>query len=334
VIVVLRRYNLWELRGFLLSEDCNQFNWITGDTVWGKAHDNGNSPVLGTPVFTDKITVSGAFVPAPGVSPNFAIFYNGYETGVSKVPIPTTAQVDSTRAKADTLLSGTYTFELVDTTISLRPVGFIKIRRNANAWTGTPDLYYFYNWDTTLPRPNPDSILLASIYSPSRFAKNRVIWTSSDLYVRGVVNGQTTIGATQNVHIRGDVVYRRNPRIEFSQDMIGIVARNFIYLDNNPFVKNEFRIDGATLASEYHDNVPSGGKYVWRSFGANLAQKHMHIADYDKKKEPRLKQGFWKRLTVDPRLTNLRPPNFPEPPLLGKRLQIVNWWENVRIPEY
>jgi hypothetical protein len=168
VIVALRRYNLWELRGFLLSEDCNQFNWITGDTVWGRAHDNGNSPVKGSPVFNDKITVSGAFTPAPGISPNFAIFKNGYETGVPRTPIPTTVEVDSTRAKADTVLSGTFSFELADSMISLRPVGFIKIRSGNNNFTSAPILYYFYNYSPS------DSLTLVAQYTPRRFVIERI----------------------------------------------------------------------------------------------------------------------------------------------------------------
>ncbi|MBI4546476.1 MAG: hypothetical protein HY707_00740, partial [Ignavibacteriae bacterium] len=245
VIVVLNRYNYWELWGFLLSEACGQFHWISGDTTWGRVHDNGDSPVQGSPVFNNKITVSGAFRPSPGVSPNFAIFKDGYETGTPKVPIPTAADINVTQAKTDTQLTGSFSFELVDSTISLRPVGFIKIRSGLNNFTSSPILYYFYNYDPL------DSITLAGLYSPKRFAENKVIWVSNSLSIRGVVSGQATIGAQQDIYPVGNITYARDPRVTTSDDMLGLIARQDFILDNDPFIQNEFYLQSLNLAERF-----------------------------------------------------------------------------------
>ncbi|MEK6572067.1 MAG: hypothetical protein AABZ61_11890, partial [Bacteroidota bacterium] len=63
--------------------------WTTKDTVWGRVHSNNVLNVAGSPVFWEKVTTAKQFNPKPGVPSNYAIFKNGYETGVAKIQFPT-----------------------------------------------------------------------------------------------------------------------------------------------------------------------------------------------------------------------------------------------------
>lgn len=319
VIVALRELSLSEIFALHIGFKGNDDRWITKDSTWGRVHFNGRVFVTGSPVYVDRITVSKAFSPPVGTSFSHPIFLNGYETGVAEIPLANDAQAYQTFPYADTTLNGSWTFEFVDTS-AINNNGYVAIRSGLRNFTDAPSCYYFYN----LP------------------GKNQVIKVTGEVSVMGKIDGRVTVASTDKIWIEGDLEYAVNPEVnQTSDDMLGLVAMEEIRIwAKQPTPPSTFHVQCVmislknTLTADYENNI-----HVLRTFGAVILQDRLDIAAYSSSASgptPYIQKGFYKRFRWDPRLADptVRPPYFPQPENLPRMLQIVNWWENVRIPEY
>lgn len=318
VAVEFTRIGQWDILGLMIGFRGNDDTWISRDTMWGRVHFNGRVAVKGSPVYNDKVTVSKGFSPGVGVGTNRAIFMNGYETGVNTVPLPSLSDTADTFPNADTVLIGNnISLRLVDPTgTSVNNDGYVEIRRNGlKSHGGAPNALYFYNL-----RPR------------------RVLLIRGKASIRGRVDGALTIAATEELYIDSSIVYTVDPQVTpTSDDILGLVAINDVVVDNNPTLATTFNVQAiiTSLEGTISAVYPSNFIGVLRNYGAIVGRDRTNIAQYSASGNY-MRRGFYRRFRWDPRLgppANMRPPSYPKPDNVPSKLQIANWWENVRIPQ-
>ncbi|MDL1893848.1 hypothetical protein FBQ87_13320 [Sphingobacteriales bacterium CHB3] len=303
------RYNSFSMFAWMTQFEGNVF-WITGDTVWGRIHSNGNLHVNGRPTFYEKVTTSKAFNPKPGTGTNKAIFKKGYETGVAPIDFP-----DDLTAVIDASTSGGVRYterifvDLVPGT-SANNDGIAVIRR-------TPS------------DPSPDTIAL------SNPAFNGVILSTDTVRVKGTLDGRLTIASLRDLYIDDNVRYEQNPRtIPNSDDLLGLVAEKNIIVATNPANNTHCEIDacvfsrdGSFVAEKYNTRPVSG---ELRFYGSIVQDTRGPVGTFS---GSNIISGFSKRYRYDDRLSNpaFRPPYYPG--FYVKTYAITNWWESFRVPE-
>lgn len=285
--------------------------WITGDTVWGRVHSNGNLHISGSPVFIEKVTTAKAFNPKPGSGQSNAIFKKGYETGVAPIQYPTDLN------------------ELIAASTSggKRYTNDIWVELNAGTSDNNDGKAYIRN---SAAGPIVDSVILNAA------GFNGVILGNQIVYVKGKLDGRLSIGSLNNMYVIDDVTYERNPQtIITSDDMLGLVSEGSVIVSNNTANNTNCEIHasifsraGSFTAEDWNSRPVSG----WLKIVGGLIQNTRGAVGQFAGST--LKNGFSKRYYYDERLSNtsVRPPFFPG--FYRSTYSIANWWENVRIPEY
>lgn len=301
-----RRRNSFSMFAWMTQFEGNVF-WITGDTVWGRMHSNGMLHVNGSPVFYQKVTTAKSFDPKPGVGLNKAIFKKGYETGVASINFP------------DDLS------ELISASASGGKKYNTDIWLTFNPGTGA-------NGDgIALVRTSPSGPIIDTIYLNSS-SFNGVIYTTGRARVKGVVDGRVTVAAP-NVYIDDDIQYERNPQTTTSDDILGLVAAQNVYVTDNPANNNNcvinaciFTRSGSFTAENYNTRPVSGELQI---LGSIVQNTRGPVGTFS---GSTIKSGFSKRYRYDDRLSdpNFRPPFYPG--FYVKTYAITNWWESYRVP--
>jgi hypothetical protein len=299
------RLNSFSMYAWMTDFEGNSF-WITGDTVWGRVHSNGNIHFDGTPVFMEKITTSKNFDPKPGAGANHAIYKKGYETGVASVTFPSDL---SELVNASTSGGRKYTSDIL---VTLCPGtaasgdGYAVVQ--AGAVTDTIQLN------------DP--------------AFNGVILGTGRVNVQGTLDGKLTIASKTDVYVQNDIVYERNPLAGSSDDLLGLVSENNVVVADNAANNSNCVIQAAIftrnnsfVAEHYNTRGLAGTLQV---LGSIVQKERGAVGQFS---GSILTSGFSKRYRYDPRLEDpaFRPPYFPG--YYVKTYDITNWWESYRISE-
>jgi hypothetical protein len=301
-----RKLNSFSMYAWMTNFEGNVF-WITGDTVWGRVHSNGNLHVNGTPVFMEKATASKGFDPKPGKGTNKAIFKNGYETGVAEIPYPTNFNELITAANAG---GRHYTGDIY---VKLSP---------GSASSGDGKAYI----RSSSSGPVIDSISL----SDPTF--NGALMGDQRVYVEGKLDGKLSILANTDLYVTDDVTYEQNPTAGTSDDMLGLVAERDIIVANNAANNSNCQIQAAVFsrtgsfrAEDYNSRGVSGQLQLLGSIVQDTRGAVGQFAGST------LTSGFSKRYRFDTRMADpaVRPPFFPG--YYSGTLAIANWWESYRV---
>jgi hypothetical protein len=207
--------------------------------------------------------------------------------------------------------------------------GYINVKLNFNS-DGT--VTYWQRDGAVGPWGDSTTVALTTL------APNGVLYVKKgDVFIKGTLNGKVTIMANKSgtggvIHISDDIKYNKNPLIEPSTDMLGLVAQEHVQLDLNPA-----RGDVDIHASIYTQNR---GLYVETSnintfpeftqaykmnlLGGVIGKKVDATADYE------LIGGVWTPVRgysyvhkFDERFNQEVPPFFP----VTVKLRVVNWLE-------
>jgi hypothetical protein len=287
--------------------------WVTGDTVWGRVHSNGALHVNGRPVFMEKATTSKNFDPKVGVGQNKAVFKQGYETGVAEIPVPTDLTELRNAANSGGKKYGGNIYVTLSPGTAANNDGKAYIR-------------------TSLAGAIVDSILLGS---PGFNGVLMDTSTTGTIYVKGKLDGQLTIASQNNITILDDVTYEQNPLVGSSDDLLGLVAEKYVTVADNAANNSNCEIHASIYsrtesfgAENYNTRGLSG---TLKIVGGIIQDERGAVGQFSGSS---LNSGFSKRYYFDPRLSdpNTRPPFFPG--YYTQTLQIANWWENVRIPQF
>jgi hypothetical protein len=293
-----------------MTNDEGGVYWITKDSVWGRVHSNGVINVSGTPVYMGKVTTAKSISPKPGTGTSNGIYKQGYETGVAPIAFPTDL---SSIVTASTTGGRKYTqtvYITLDGKSATSGDGKVYVRKTS--YTGTII----------------DSVSLNDV------TFNGVIYGTSDVYVKGTLDGKLTISSAQDIHVVDNIYYEKSPLTGTSDDMLGLVAESDVWVDNNTANNNNVEIDAAIFArsgsfeAQNYDTRPVAGTLTL--VGAIVQNVRGAVATFSGNT---ILSGFSKRYYYDPRYADptVRPPFFPG--FYRATLTIKNWWENVRIPK-
>jgi hypothetical protein len=273
--------------------------WTSTDTVWGPLHVQDYLNVYEAPVFFGKATSLYGLKKYYGYY-GYPRFYGGYESGVD-LPLPHDG-VSNLEIVAD---DNGYKFSGEDT-VHL-------------SFYGDSLNYRFH-------KHGPDTTVLTSDLAPNGviFAENSV------LRIKGTIKGRYTLGCSGssskgNIFIDDDIVYHKDPRENpNSQDLLGIVAKNNVYVADNTSNQYDIDIHGAIYcedggfgAENYDTRPPSGAINLLGGISQHVRRA---VGTFD---HSGIQSGFNKRYRYDDRLMLASPPYFPR----TNSYEIVSWYE-------
>jgi len=271
--------------------------WITGDTVWGPFHTQDYLRVSGNPVFWGKATTKRKLIKNPSSSQ--PKFYGGFEKGVD-LPLPTDGLTPIENA-AD---AGGHKFTGQDTVYLTFAVDSLKIK-------------YSYSGPTTT--------VLTSAYAPNGviFAKDAVV------RLQGIVKGQYSVvasGSTKGkIYLDDNIVYNTDPRVDpTSEDMLGIIAKNEIFITDNAANNDDINIHGSIYSeskgfgAEHYSTRPISGEI--NLLGGIVQNTRQAVGTFSGSS---INHGFSKRYRYDERLMFSSPPMYPG----TGSFEIVSWLE-------
>ncbi len=303
-----KKENSFTLLAWMTNFEGNVF-WITGDTVWGRVHSNGNLHVNGKPVFYEKVTTSKMMDPKPGKGANKAVFKDGYETGVATIDLPEDlAELIAAAAAGGRTYAGNIWVDLNPGTTANND-GYALVRSSSGG-------------------PIIDSV---SIYGGGF---NGALLSTGQVTVKGTMDGQISVASLSDVRIDNDVLLADRD-FDASDDVIGLIAEDNVIVNNNTANQTNCVIDASIFARdgsfkvESHDTGPTRGNLYVQ--GSIIQDERGAVGTYAGSV---LTHGYYKRYRYDQRLEdpNFRPPFYPG--YWVKTYAITNWWESVRIPKY
>jgi hypothetical protein len=280
--------------------------WITGDTIWGPFHCNNFLNVAGNPVFMQRATSLNGINNYQGLA--HPVFKGGYDSGVN-VSLPSDLTPLKTAASAGgkwLQMSGSQ-----PVFIEFLANGDVKWRIDGNTdWSGG-------GW-TTEPLTS--------------FAPNGAVWCNeNNLHIKGVLNGRVTIGARKYIWIDDDITYAADPRVGYSDDMLGLVADDKLYISDVPANRgpnNDFTLMGSIFSrtdglwAEHYNTRPVEGKMI--TVGGTIQKIGGYTGVFSGGQNPTVINGFKPGGTYyDDRLMNDAPPFFPT----TGNFEVVSWFE-------
>jgi hypothetical protein len=305
VVFGANSYQSFSLFAWMTNFEGNVF-WITGDTVWGRVHSNGQMHMDGTPTFMEKLTTSKGIDPKPGTGTNKAVFKKGFETGVATIQFPTDLSLIANASKV-----GGRSY-----------AGDIEVRLSAG--TASDDDGYALVYSGGVLK---DTVRL----NDGTF--NGVLGATGKVSVSGTVDGKLSIYSPKEIYITDNITYAN--RTTASNDLLGLVCDKDIVVADNTANSGDCSIDGCVFslsgsftAEDYNSGKPRGRLSV---LGSIVQDTRGAVGTFS---GSTLKTGYLKAYRFDPRLADpsVRPPGFPG--FYTQTYAIGSWWESVHVPKF
>lgn len=275
--------------------------WISGDSVWGPVHTNGVLRTSGSPVFYGKVTAFRGISPNPARRGNRAHFYGGWEVGIdNEVPTDMSALVSAANTGNNGAPTNTKCIYNQETSFEFLSDG--QVIRTVGSGT-------------------PDTVAVGDI------APTGVIYSSQDIRVEGVFNGQLSMYSEDDIWIDDNLVYADDPNTNpNSDDILGLIAGDdVIVTDNGPNNNDEtiqaclMTVNGSFKAQNYSGRPVAG---ILRITGSIVQDRRGAIGTFSRWSNS-ITHGYSKRYRFDPRLQSISPPYYP----YVRHLHLVSWWE-------
>ena len=288
--------------------------WTGNDSVWGPFHTNDDIQVKNHPYFAGPRTSHAGSV----------VHYTN-------------------KATDDPTIVGTYTPGI---TIDIPPDGITNLQGSASSngyiFSGQSEVFVEFAGDSIkykFAESDPYTTVLGSTLAP-----NGVIYVENgDLRLQGTVKGEWSIGSNQQVYIDDNIVYSDVPdpmdENDPSQDLLGIISKNNVYItensDNNSDVNIHAAIyceDGSFKAENHSSRDLSGTihliggvtQYKRGPVGTFSHKWEYNYSTYKWEKIYYSKSGFEKKdYKYDSRLLRMVPPYFPS----TNTFKILSWLE-------
>ncbi len=285
---------------------------ITGDSLLGPVHTNGQWNLYNRPYFGGKIT--GNATPNLDGTMN-PIYAGGYQWGLTVQR--TVARLDEIEAAA-TSAGKLWT----NANTSNQDLG-LEFQSDGNVRVKIP-------WNTGATKDTTYANLAA-------LAPNGVIGVKNiDVRVWGTYKGRATVFARTgtaslkgNVWIHGNLVAGDNPQANpNSTDMMGIVSERMTYISTTGISRNsssQTYIDASiychngVFAVEDYSNVPPIGRL--NLYGGVTAKAATVFGQFS---GSTLIHGMIRSFRYDNRFLTTAPPSFP----FANKFQVSSWWEN------
>ncbi len=298
--------------------------WTSKDTVWGPFHTNDKISISGDPVFMGKASSYLGIYERSGSDPEFN---GGYSRSSEPMPLPD----DGVDLIGDAASDDGLRFDGQDTVILDFRGDSLNFRYGANQ----PDTTLF------LPAASPNGAIFGgaatirmkgTIDGRYTVAASQEIVTSTSGYwkwnrrKREYVWKETTTTTIQGgkIYLDDDVVYKDNPQDGPSDDILGIVAENEIFITDNAVNAHDINIHAAMFSqekgfgSENYSSRPASG--FINLLGGITQDSRMAVGTFS---GSTITHGFSKRYRYDNRLMVMSPPFFPG----TGNFEVVSWFE-------
>lgn len=294
-------YSMPISRYFWFTNNEGYVYWITADTVWGPIHTNSVLRTSGSPVFYGKVTAYRGIAPNPTRRGSKAKFYGGWEVGIyNEIPTDMTPLINAATA-------GNGSAPINTKCIYDKPTSFEFLSDG--------------NVIRVVDSDPPDTVLLTDI------APTGVIYSTKDVRVKGVLNGQLTIYSTDDIWIDDDIIYANDPNADpNSDDILGLIANDKVIVTDNEPNNNDINIQACVMAvNSYFTAQNYGGRPiagVLRLTGSIVQNRRGGVGTFSRWTNS-ITHGFSKRYRFDSRLALLSAPYYP----YVRNLHLVSWWE-------
>jgi Tfp pilus assembly protein PilX len=313
-----------QVRVTLQEETFAQYQWFinqggwrwfrTGERFEGPVHTNRKLQIDGDPWFGGKVTASLGLTMTQGSNPTFEA---GYELFVDKIDLPSFADVTSVMMPAAQdagIYAPPLSGKLSRYEIELGRIGAGTLSYRA----------YEQHGGSYPPSPWVD-VDVASL--------NGAAWFAEDVWIKGELDGELTIAVEGDITIRGDVLYEGSspgtgPDPD-CDDMLGLIAKNDIYVAKTPDNMNDVEIHAAMMAlwknfevEDYMHGPPRGSLII---YGGIMVEQSLHIGQYQHEV---VVSGYARDYRWDERLNTWWPPFFPK---TGS--YFVRTWQEIIPPE-
>lgn len=294
-VVTVRQTPYSEFAYFTDSEPPIYF--VTGDTLLGPIHTNGQFHMWGNPVFYGLVSSVGNHWVGAG-NPQFKA---GTNFGCEEIPLPVDMSIIQGKAQ-----SGGILFQ-----------GETNIEFQSD---GTFDWEVFHIVSKT---PVVDSSGTIDID-----ATNGVIASSNsaDIHLKGTLDGRVTVLSDANIWIEDDIVYVADPLTDpNSDDILGLIAMEDVIVADNAANNQDCQIYATIMALDKSfkvDNYGAGRPRGTLTVVGGIIQK-MRGPVGTAWWNGTIRSGFQKHYTYDMRFKSNAPPFYP----ILRRTSVVSWYE-------
>jgi hypothetical protein len=273
-------------------------NFITGDTLKGPIHTNGQFHISGNPVFYGLVS-SVATSWAGSGSPQFKA---GTDFGAPRIDLPVDLSIIEGQAQSGGVqFHGATNLEFLN--------------------DGT------FNWEVYHFAGSPSVKVTDSTGNKALSTTNGTLSTDAnkDLHIKGTLSGTATVLCGGDIWIENDLVYAHNPLTDpNATDMLGLISKNNIYVADNAANQTSCNIHATMMAlnqsfavQNYDQGSPRGtltiiGGVIQKQRGAVGTSSGGSI-----------RTGYQKKYVYDERFFTKAPPNYP----VYSRNTIVSWYE-------
>lgn len=318
MLISYAKYAWWIAR--VPTGSHNKRTWITGDTVWGAFHAEGDLNIEGDPVFYGRVSVEKGINMTDGSNPKFL---GGLITGVSVGWDHNMKLTQQAAAAAEgEALGGICNFASQNLWLTFNSNGTVTYRTAAKNKGGDSSQY---SAPITLPL--------------STMAPTGIIYLDKgDIYLSGKLNGQVTVVSDQssgtgggNVYFVGDMTYHQDPMFPDGNggyvpnndcnDLMGIIATNNVFISSsvesggyqNNIVAKDLKVDAGIMCisggfqlenlNPTYMNTLTGTIYLR---GSMIADKEEQVANYN---NDVLLGGYKRHIVLDERFL-VKPPLY------------------------
>ncbi len=186
----------------------NWNKWISSDTISGPVYTKSALYTHNAPVFNEKVITYNGISPDPTDASNPSKYYGGWEIGVDmSVPTNMAALIIAAVVANGFAPVNTKSVYNLDTTFEFLANG---------------------NVARTVDTNPPDTVAIVDI------APTGIIYSTSDVRVKGIFNGQLTIYTSDDIWIDDNLVYANDPTVDpTSDDILGLIAREDFQVTDN-----------------------------------------------------------------------------------------------------
>jgi len=281
--------------------------FITGDTLRGPIHTNGQFHIWGDPVFYGHVSQVASNYYGSG-NPEFKA---GRNFGCDPINLPVDMSILRGRAQ-----SGGSSFEN-DVEIEFLSDGTFD-------WATTrPETTYVYRRGRWRERINQVPVTGNTTIA----TMNGVIATEngSDVHVKGILDGKATVLSDGNMWIEDDILYKDDPLTSpNANDMLGLISRNNVYVTDNAANQNDCVIHGTVMAlnskfqvENYSSGSPRGTLTI---LGGLVQDRRGAVGTFG---YGGIRSGYQKNYVYDQRFLTRAPPFYP----VFTRNTITAWYE-------
>lgn len=282
--------------------------FITGDTLKGPIHTNGQFHISGDPVFYGLVSS----VASSWYGSGHPQFKGGTNFGCPNIQLPTDLSILEGQAQnggtsfqgnvnLEFLNNGTFNWEVFHTETQT-----VKIKDKWVTITNT---------------------VIDSSGNVDIAATNGVIATENgaDVHVKGILDGQVTVLSEGNIWIEDDIVYKQNPLTDYTaDDLLGLISKNNIYVADNAANQNNCIINATLMALNTSFSVQNYNTGTLRGtltiVGGIVQNQRGPVGTM---RGGIIKTGYLKKYIYDQRFLTQAPPNYP----VFSRTSVISWYE-------